>query len=92
MPPQYASCFPNIDIVVFPQYGADRTNRIKKVPQTDAFKKIINNISRYSEMKTMFLDIKNLAIYCDCYELEYSSSDFAHELLFNEVFHNEKCY
>ncbi len=91
-PPKYASYFSNIDIVAFPQYGADRTNRIKKVPQTDAFKKIINNISGYGEMKTMFLDIKNLAMYCDCYEIEYSSSDFAHELLLNEVFHNESIF
>ena len=89
-PPQYASYFQTIDIVAFPQYGADKTNRITKVPQTDAFKKIINNISGHGEMKTMFLDIKNLVMGCDCYEIEYSSSDFAHELIFDEVFHNEK--
>ncbi len=88
-PPKCAGYFFNIDIVAFPQYGIDRTNRIKRVPKADAFKKIINNISGHGEMKTMFLDVKNLVTYCDCYEIEYSSSDFAHELLFNEVFHNE---
>ena len=83
-PPKYANHFKSIDIVVFPKYGADSINRIEKMTQAEAFNKIIKNIRAYDEMKTMFIDIKNLATNCDCYNIQYSSSDSAYKLLFSE--------
>ena len=40
-------------------------------------------------MKTMFLDVKKLALNSDCYEMEYSSSESAYKLLLDQVLN---CY
>lgn len=81
-----------IDMVVFPQYGSNRVNCIKKMSSSEAFNRIIKNVRSYSEMKTMFTDIKKLATTANCYDLQYSNSDFAYDLLYDEVFRNESIF
>ena len=88
-PPCCVNCLENIDTVVLPKYLADGKNRINKLAVTDAFKKIINNIRAYDDMKIMYTDVKKLAMNSDCYEMEYVNSESAYKLLCSEVFYYE---
>lgn len=92
MPPKRIDCLCPIDAIVFPKYGRDKLNRIEKISKAEAFKNIINNVSSYAEMKTMFLDVKKLALNSDCYEMEYSSSESAYKLLLDQVLNYESNY
>ncbi len=79
--PRITKSFTKIDVVLFPKYGCKSKNHIKELDHANAFKKIIQNVRSYGKMKSMFADINKLSLNSKCYELEYSSSEDAYQIL-----------
>lgn len=74
-----------IDVVVFPKYGVDNEPRLVKLTQAEAFEKILKNVRKYFDMKTMYVDIKELSKNAACYCIDYSSSEMAYDIISENI-------
>ena len=83
--PRVVKSFSKIDVVLFPKYVHKSKSYIKELDHASAFKNIIQNIRSYGKMKSMFADINRLSLSAKCYELEYSSSEEAYQILCRSV-------
>lgn len=83
-PPNFVSHLPSVEVIAFLKYNQNGINSIRKMTMAEAFNQVIKNIRRHSGMKTMFTDINHLVSNARCYVVEYTQSDLAYNMMFDD--------
>ena len=85
LPPKHLNTISHIDVIFFPTFKKFGENSVNVVDSDIVFKKIISNVRSHNNIYNLFKVCGHLARNCRCFELRYTSSENACNLIEREL-------